>query len=510
MPGQNIQVGPFIGGLNTFSDPTAIADNELTVCENFELDLDGSLKSRPPFQDLDITMPLGATGNINLLGYYYAPDGTPTLLASDGLSSTYRFDGTSWFLVTSTFAATAMAQFDEKAWLVAPVGSANPGGYWSPTTGFVADANMPKGSTIVAFKFRLWIAPGKDSPIEGTRLYRSEVLGTSPFWKASPDFTDIGAGDGQSIVRVLVYYNTLLVFRTRSIFSFQYTADPAQGVVNLVVPGIGLVHAEALVPFEAYVYFIFEDRAYEFINNRATQLNIKVPFKAVSQTGIYLPFVVSEFNNRILFSYYDTLYVFGLRTRTWTVWRSPEHKAIGQIISRESNDNVVRAVAHSSMEVPLSGSRAAKTLFFEDSELAGEDFTCKLQTKNFNYQASSNYKRLFWWGVDATLRGSVTGTVTPVVYNFDVTWGQLRAGLVTWGNLLNFSWGQPQTDTISVVQERSTAGTSTSRKFIKFPKSLRFRQVFFALSFPTDGTLIRVFSLSTFVLSKESVSKTIT
>ena len=42
MPGAPIQVGPFVGGLNTFSDATAIADNELTVCENFELDLDGS------------------------------------------------------------------------------------------------------------------------------------------------------------------------------------------------------------------------------------------------------------------------------------------------------------------------------------------------------------------------------------------------------------------------------------------------------------------------------------
>jgi hypothetical protein len=57
MPGAPIQVGPFIGGLNTFSDATAIADNELTVCENFELDLDGSLKSRPPIENLAINFP---------------------------------------------------------------------------------------------------------------------------------------------------------------------------------------------------------------------------------------------------------------------------------------------------------------------------------------------------------------------------------------------------------------------------------------------------------------------
>lgn len=704
IPGQNIQVGPFIGGLNTFSDDTSVADNELPVCENFELDLDGSLKSRPSFRDLGVYFPLGSTGNINVLGYYYAPDGTPSLLASDGLTRTYRFDGTAWVLITDTFAATAMAQFDGKAYMTAPQSSANPGGYWSPSTGFVADANMPKGDIIVAHKFRLWVAPGKNAPTDGTRLYRSDVLGSTPLWPVSPAFIDVGAGDGQSIVQVLVSYNTLLIFRTRSIYNFQFTTDPAQGVVSLIVPGIGLSDAKAVVPFEAYIYFMYEDRAYEFVNNRATQVNVKVPFKAVSEAGIYAPFVVSEFNRRIIFSYYDTMYVFGLKTRTWTVWRSPQRGAIGKIIARETGDSTPEAIAHSSAAVGpagtvrtnyaanpciggtltglaggrctlsdggsyirgtvtdalaanlaqlitpapadasnyapvvpgntmtisaegrssisitlsvviqyfdsafayISGSqtagaatatnastftalspvtstapagaayarwfvaiagtsprpidttfdarnvlfeknspstadqffsgaspdtalndhawsgtvgssfstqtrlRAAATLFLADDDLSGEMFTCKLQTKNFNYQASSNYKRLFWWGVDALFQGEVTGTVTPVVYGSSVQWGQLRTGSKTWGSLLNFSWGQPQDGSISVTDTQSTVGTTLGRKFIKFPKSLRFRQAYFTLEFPTDGTLVRVFSLSTFVLPKERVSSTIT
>lgn len=510
IPGQNIQVGPFIGGLNTFSDDTSVADNELPVCENFELDLDGSLKSRPTFRDLGVAMPLGATGNITLLGYYYAPDGTPSLLASDGLTSTYRFDGTSWALITSTFAATAMAQFDGKAYMTAPLSSANPGGYWTPSGGFVAEPNMPKGDIIVSHKFRLWVAPGKNAATNGTRLYRSDVLGTTPLWPASPAFIDVGAGDGQSIVQVLVNYNTLLIFRTRSIYNFQFTADPAQGVVSLIVPGIGLSDRLAVVQFEAYVYFMYEDRAYEFVNNRATQINVKVPFKAVSEAGIYAPFVASEFNRRIIFSYYDTMFVFGLKTRTWTVWRSPQRGAIGKIIAQESGSSTPQAIAHSSASVGPTEPRSAVTLFLEDDNLTGEQFTCTLQTKNFNYQASSNYKRLFWWGVDALFRGTVTGTVSPVVYGFDVNWGQLRTGGKTWGSLLAFSWGQPQQGTLSIVQEQTTVGTTLGRKFIKFPKSLRFRQAYFTLEFPTDGAQVRVFSLSTFVLPKERVSSTIT
>jgi hypothetical protein len=163
MPGESIQIGPFVGGLNTFSDETSIADNELVVCENFELDLDGSLVSRPPLVYRGVNLPLGATGNANILGYYYGPGNVPYLLASDGLSKTYYFNGTVWVLITNTIAATAMAQFDNKAWLLAPFGSTNPGGSWSPTAGFVAEAQMPRGDTIVAHKQRLWVAGGRDA-----------------------------------------------------------------------------------------------------------------------------------------------------------------------------------------------------------------------------------------------------------------------------------------------------------------------------------------------------------
>lgn len=512
MPGQPIQVGPFIGGLNTFSDDTSIADTELTRCENMELDLDGSLKSRPAFRDPGVTFPLGATGNVEYLGYYYDPAGVPYLIASNGLTSTYYFNGTTWTLITNTISATAMAQFDGKAYLLAPVGSANPGGYWTPSGGFTTEPNMPKGNVIVAHKFRLWVAPGKDAGSNTTRLYRSDVLGSPSLWSASPSFIDVGAGDGQAIVQIVVNYNTLMIFRTRSVYSFQYTNDPAQGVVSLVVPGIGLSDRRAIVQFESYIYFMYDDRAYEFINNRASHINQKVPFEAGTQLGIYMPFAVSEFNRRIIFSYYDTMYVFNLKTRTWTTWKSPARGSIGKILTQETGDSTPQGVAHSSTAVAPGGSRTTPTLFIADEDgLGGEEtFTCTMQTKNFNYQASSNYKRLFWWGVDATFRGDVTGTVIPISYSQQVTWGQLRTMGVTWGQLLGFTWGQPQTNTLSVVQTRSTAGTTTSRKFIKFPKSLRFRQAYFKLEFPTDGSVVRIFSLTTFVLPKERVSKTIT
>lgn len=513
MVAEPIQVGPFVGGLNTFSDPTAVADNEVVVCENFELDLDGSLVSRPPVVYKGVPFPLGATGNAEILGYFYGPGNVPYLIASDGLNSTYYFDGTSWTLITNTFAASAMTQFNNLAWMTAPVGSVNPGGSWSPSAGFVADANMPKGEVIVAMKLRLWVATGKDATTNGTRLFFSKVLGTVPFWQVAPDFIDIGAGDGQNIVQITAYYNTLIIFRTGSVYSFQYTSDPAAGIVSVVIPGVGLSSKDSMVPFENFLYFMYGNKAYEFTNNRANQINTKVPFQSISRLGIYDPYSVSVLNKRIIFQYWDATYVYSLKTRTWTTWLSTVNGPLGELIPLAQDTINPQGVLFSSFAVAPGGGRFAKTLVVEDGvTLNAEVMQCTMQTKNYNYEASSQYKRLFWWGADAVFRGRVTAIATPITFNYTVTWGQLLA--FTWGQVKNFTWGQPISGTLAIQTIRDTSGSGSMRKFVKFMKSLRFRQIYFKVIFDTDGSTstapVRLFSLMTYVSPKEHVSKAVT
>lgn len=458
-------------------------------------------------------MPLGATGNVQILGYFYAAGSVPYLIGSDGLSSTYYYSGTSWVLITNTISASALCQFNGQAWLTAPVGSANPGGYWTPGGGFTAVPNLPKGNVIVAQKSRLWVASGQEATTNGTRLYFSNVLGSATFWPVAPDFIDIGSGDGQNIVQVVVYYNNLLVFRTGSVYTFQYSSDPASGVISLIIPGIGLSDRDAIVMHESYVYFMFEDRAYEFYNNRASQINIKTPFEAVSRSGLYKPFSVSVFGNRVIFSYYDTMFVFSLNTRTWTTWFSTTHGAIGKIVAVDQLGEYQTAVTHSSRSVTPGGTREAPTLFITDGPTTdAEPMRCIIRTKNYNYEAASVYKRLFWWGVDAAFRSRVTGIVTPIVYNYSVSWAALLQ--TTWANVLNFTWAQPLSGTLSVETNRDTGGTGAMRKFVKFKAPIRFRQVNFKVDFETDGSVdsapVRLFSLMSYVSAKERVSKTVT
>lgn len=512
MPGQAIQVGPFIGGLNTFSDPSAVADNELVVCENFELDLDGSLKSRPPFEDLGIDFPLDTTGDIHLLGYYYTGTGQAYLIASDSSTSTYYFNGSAWTLITNALAAAAFTQFDDKAWLTAEVGSSQTGGYWTPSGGFTADANMPKGEIIAVFKERLWVAEGRDSTNQGTRLYRSRTTADPTLWQSTNDFIDIGSGDGQNIVNLAVYFNTLLIFRTNSIYGLQYATDPASAVVALVVPNVGLASKDALDQFESFIYFIFEDKAYEFSNNRAAQINVKVPFVATTTVGIHLPYAVSVFNRRVIFSFYDTMYVYNLRTRTWTTWASTVFGPIGRIVKQETGSGAAVGISHKSVAVSAGASRSTETLRITDETgSVSEEMVCTVQTKNFNYQASSVFKRLFWWGIDASFKQTVTGLAYPITYNFTATWQRMLG--VTWGSRTSFTWFRPFNQAAFAETDIDVSGDLIGRKFIKFFKSLRFRQIYYRVEFESDGSLttapVRLFSLMTYVNPKETVSRSV-
>jgi hypothetical protein len=206
------------------------------------------------------------------------------------------------------------------------------------------------------------------------------------------------------------------------------------------------------------------------------------------------------------------MFVFSLNTRTWTRWRSTTLGPIGRIITL-SQTSQLQAIVNTSTAVPLGGARSAKTLrITDDLTTDAEVMQCVAQTKNYNYEASSVYKRLFWWGADAVFRGNVTAIATPITFNYAVTWGQLLAH--TWHELLNFTWGQPISGTLSVQTVRNTAGSGSTRKFVKFLKSLRFRQINFKVVFDTDGSSntapVRLFSLMTKVSAKETVSKPVT
>ena len=139
--------------------------------------------------------------------------------------------------------------------------------------------------------------------------------------------------------------------------------------------------------------------------------------------------------------------------------------------------------------------------------------TCQIQTKNFNYQASGIYKRLFWWGLDARFKGTVVGTAVPITQTFTVDW-QTLFDTSTWATMLGFTWQSPTAGTGEVSTSVTESALTFKRIFVKFLKSLRFRQIFYKVVFTTTGIAgdspVRLFSLTTYVNPKQTVSQEIT
>lgn len=318
MGGEALRLGPFAGGLNTTSDPSTIADTELAECLNFEQDLDGSLKSRPPFKEI--------FGHQNftdrILFLCEAIFATDHYLICSNSTGVYYFLNGSFTLITNTFEAGAAVQYADKVYLVPKPGSGN-GGKWDPVAGFTAVASIPKGQAAAVHKERLYVCPGIKSTADTSRLKFSDPSNLDS-WPAG-NFIEIRQGDGTKLVDLTIYQDNILLFKEQSTSILSYDANPADAFLRPVSNTIGVNRQFNVVNYENQVYIFSGGWIYEITNLDFLRLNVKVPFirddtapAAFSDEFIFL----SLLEDRLICRYYRKIYVYGLRNRTWSEWKS--------------------------------------------------------------------------------------------------------------------------------------------------------------------------------------------
>lgn len=510
MPGgQPLRLGPFTGGINTLSDTSAIADAELVDCNNYELDIDGSLICRPPFQH--VLNNTGFAERIVLIGVALLNGNTYVIGSNSG--GVYYWVSNAWTLITNTFQATCMVQYANKIWLVAKIGSANPGGSWDGTT-FTAIAAIPKGSAAVIHKERMFVVPGITATTNESRLIFSNA-GNFATWTGT-DFLDVRSGDGQHLVDLVVYQDNLLLFKEDSTFIFAFDIKPSDGIVRQLSSTLGTTKQHCVVNYESSVFFYHEGEVYEVVNLDFNRINAKVIFfydPTVPVGGAFVEDVfLSIFGDRLIVRYFNRIYVYGLRTRTWTRWASSSDELhyFGPIVSYPSN--VVAAVndqyfAGSCINtkknlIRMNDGRDASV--DERDSVGAVNISCAITTKTYDLAISHQFKRLFWWGADVLSGNSVTGVATPIVASFQSTWDDLTNwdALNTW----DYPLSSPASTTTSVG-----ASSGVMRKFVKFAKGLRFRQINFGVTIlstgkTTDGPA-RIYSLTALVRTAATVGQ---
>jgi hypothetical protein len=136
------------------------------------------------------------------------------------------------------------------------------------------------------------------------------------------------------------------------------------------------------------------------------------------------------------------------------------------------------------------------------------DISLSMTTKQFDVGLSHRFKRLMHWGIDCYTGRNVTGTLIPFSVAYKVTWAQLS--LYHWHDLA--TWGYPLTAIPNTTQEVS-GDSGFQVKFIRFPKSLRFRLLQFKVDMSTQGNTsdgpAYMYSLTAFIAAKQTVPKAV-
>lgn len=522
MAGNPIKIGPFTGGLNTFSDAASVGDNELVDCVNFELDLDGSLIGRPPVTS--VAGAVGFTSRILLLGYAVFQTGK-FLIGSTNTGTYYRANPSApWILICANLKSTSMVQYGDSVYILATPDSAVPGGAWTISSGYTSLPGMPKGQSILVFKDRGFICPGENATLNNSRLYFSKATDLTQW----TDFTvagtiDVNPGDGQALVDIIVYKDAVLCLKQHSTYVFSYATTPsiaAGATLRPVNTTIGVQTKKCVVSYVGNLFLYHEGNIYEVTNYNFKRINTKVPFSydGTSPGTFVDPIFISVVGDRLLVRYYNRVYAFGLRTQTWTRWESVNY--FGPFVAEPTD--VVSAVnprffAGSCVDSVTS----VYQLNDGYDNIQSEAMNCSLTTKHedmshyirvgrYFVTQEQRFKRLFWWGISVNTDGVVTGTVVPVVFNSTPTWRQVAQ--YKWSDLVVNTWRNPTTTIATITTTVGVAGNI--RRFIKFPNSLRFRLVYFKIDMSATGTLsngpVRFHNIAALVVPKESVVAQIT
>ncbi|MFF5977032.1 hypothetical protein ACFY7C_36630 [Streptomyces sp. NPDC012769] len=552
---QEFVIGPFAGGINTYSDQAAIADNELTDCLNFDMFLDGTLVSRPPWSLLKGSSFTSTSSS-----------STPPL-CSQLVIGTGTFESKRFVIVSSNhsgaFAAYIYYVDGPNAGLIAKIADgeyskahrysnflylvpdlSTTGGYRYDLTGgaVTAIASMPSGYASCIYKDRLWIG-GRQGVTNDSRVSFSDV-GNFTSWPGT-NFIDVNPGDGEAVNELTIYQDNIIIFKNSATYVLSYDTSPAQAILNIINNDIGASGRNCVGVYENSIFVLKYNQVYEMSNYDFVRVSVKIPFEydpsvilpsyGAANSAFKYPLWLSIVGDRVVVRFYNKLYIYHLRLRAWTRWSSidPNIQYIGPITKLDNADTGTLQgydtyIAGSALTiVPDSAGTGVTTnwkMYFKLYQMEERystfttengnitppadalDIILSLTTKQFNVGLSHRFKRLFHWGVDCYTGRQVTGTLYPQSVTYKVSWNQLSS--FRWHELGTFQY--PLTSLPSVVQ--ITAPDETKQiKFVRFPKSLRFRLLKFRLDLLTKGNTsdgpVRVYSITTFIQAKELVPK---
>lgn len=509
MAAQPVEIGPFLGGWNNRDEIATIADDELSIIENFEIASDGTLVSRPAIVAEETSSPY--SDDMTPLGYYVRDDGeTFLVVATDTNTRIYQLSTKTWTTIWGSV-ASGFVQYDNKIVLIS---EATAGGHWEGGT-FTSTPTMPLGAGIVFYQGRFW-AWGAEGTANSTTVWFSNLTVISPpssifDWTPASDFFTVSAGDGEWITALVADPNALLIFRSGSTYQFTFPTSPIQGTLRALTTTTGADNKWAVAPYENYYIVFNADTLYQFINYRYYPLNVKkIKFERASLANPELYDVrISIFGRRVLVWYSGALYSYNLITTSWSRWISTVSSA-GHFASVPPTSLTTEVAV--ALAVTGEDALSKKILWrIEDRVLgtgAGEVMQCRIRTKAYAFGEASRYKRNFFWAVRIRSASGAEGVLNPVAIPIEgTTWNDMQS--FNWNDL--GTWNNPLIIPVEYVDDVDFPTLAPVISTVKMVARLHFLLMYLDVIMECDGTAAtsptRIYAVTPYLSMSADVSK---
>lgn len=226
----------------------------------------------------------------------------------------------------------------------------------------------------------------------------------------------------------------LYIFRNSSTWKFSYNSTPLLGTLSQVSPVTGADNKWSFVRYANYFVVLNQGTLYEFINDYFYPLNDqKVDFTRVAFVNTrQIDTALSLFEDRAIVWYYGALYVFNLKLRGWATWSSPTTNAARFLQIPQASLGLESPTC---LAVTGGDTTEQKAVYRikEGISASGEEMTCMVRTKAYDFGSSALKRLVYWDGEVVTARG-VDALMYPVQLNDggSTTWNAMNAPDVIW------------------------------------------------------------------------------
>jgi hypothetical protein len=480
MPGgEAITLGPFIDGLNNVHHPGNIKDTEVQELTNFEVDLDGSLKSRPPIQEM--VAPSAGGAHCPVIGYGIVNSTSYTIAANGAGARSFSVNTGTWTTINNNDSVNARAavQYENKIWIIGnPTAGLPTSGHWNPLTStWTFVSSMPLGISAVVYKDRIWIVGGAQSP-NGSRLYFSGRDGSGNINWPATNFIDVAPGEYGPLVDIAVVDDNLVLFKEHATYVLGYEAQPEDAILRQLSNNIGVLRERCVAQVNNRTFVLYENDFYELVEYQHVKKNMTVEFKPGSSVSYTHFGYLTVLGDRVLVRYNESLYSFNTLTETWSKFESSNSdlNTIGYLVPVYEISGALDPPAVSYYMGASARSSITKYFKWYPEVISGQSesshISCYVESKRYDLGLFHVWKRLFWWGIELYGKGS-----DPSYDHY----GELAVA----SNPSGFTTVRTDFDL-----------PNEGKRFVKLKKAVRFRNISFRVRLQTDGgNYVRVFNI---------------